>query len=93
MDENERIIGTLALIFFGLIIFTCIVEVGMLIYGYYHADTVRCSWWGCEFEKTIQSQQIITSEKIVKSQTINISSECTTNGVKINCTDFPYNGR
>lgn len=89
MDENERIISGVAMIFFGLIALSCIIEAGIVVYGYFHADIVRCSWWGCEFTETRQSQQIITSEKIVKSQIINISNECYINGAKTNCTDFP----
>jgi len=57
-----------------IIVMCAVIEAGILVYAYFHADKVKCNWLWCEF----------TEER----RTIEMNSECYTNGIKVNCSDL-----
>lgn len=67
----------LGVVFLCVISVCALIETGLLVYAYFNADKVECSWWGCKFTET--------------RSTIEQNSKCYTNGVKVNCSniDFP----
>jgi hypothetical protein len=77
MDE-EIPIPFFVFVFVGIITILALVETGIFVYAYFHADTVKCNWIWCEF----------SSGELVESR-ITTSSQCSINNVTINCSKMP----
>lgn len=55
----------------GILLLGLLVEGGLLLYGYIHADKVKCNLLWCEFTE--------------QRRTIEQNSECYVNEIQVNC--------
>ena len=65
-------------LYFGVffLIVAIIFESSILYLSYANADEIKCNWLWCEFKTTRENIDI------------SINSECSQNGVKINCSEI-----
>lgn len=82
MDFTDIMIIILILV----MILGSLFEVGLLYYGYTHADKVQCNLLWCTFTKT----NVLTSEDSSSNYTSISSSDrtCSKNGKPINCSEI-----
>jgi len=72
MPDVEELGWNIFFLFCVILFFGSIIEIGIFMYAYYNADTVRCSWYGCEFT----------------TQRRTITEDCFMNGIKVNCSEI-----
>lgn len=84
MNEDFEPMMYLGVIFLVILFVGSVFEIGLLIYGYTHADTVHCNFIFCEFTTTRT-----TSESRIERITV---QNCYLNGEAINCTGIEMLG-
>jgi hypothetical protein len=79
-DKDMIQLKTAVILFVIIMAVATIAEAAILLYSYMNADKIKCNWLWCEF--------ITERSSIIQRTTIEQTSECFENGIKINCSEM-----